>query len=149
MIRPPILSALILAGVAGAAIVPAAAAAEEADGVWRRMADGGSITVDEVRANSGQAFRVIDSDGDGIVTEREFAAHPLPDRLGGYANQPDLRADLFDRIDLDSDGRIAAAEWEEAVREDVSVADSNDDGRVTLEELSQADLGTVILDFFD
>lgn len=146
MIRRPILSALMLA----AAAVPAAAAvAAEADGVWQRMAEGGSITVGEVRANSARAFGAIDQDRDRIVTEQEFAAYPLPDRLGGYANQPDLRGDLFDRIDLNSDGRITAREWEEAVREDVSVADSNDDGRVTLEELSQADLGTVILDFFD
>ncbi|SOD89878.1 EF-hand domain-containing protein [Caenispirillum bisanense] len=139
------LSALAFAG----AIAGPVAAGAQTDDVWRRMAEGGSITVAEVRANSTRAFRAIDQDRDGIVTGREFAAFPLPAGLGGFADRPELRADLFDRIDLNSDGRIAAAEWEDAVREDVSIADADDDGQVTLEELSQADLGTVILDFFD
>lgn len=138
------LAALLLAVGPGAAV---AAQGDDAQ-VWQRMADDAVITVQEVRANSTRAFRAIDADGNRIVTRTEFMAYPLPERLGGYANRRSLRSDLFERIDLDSDGMVAAPEWEEAVREDVSVADGNDDGTVTLHELATVDLGSVIADFF-
>lgn len=142
----------VFAAAAAAAVVFAAVPAgaqQSRDGVWQRLADGGSITIEEIRANSSRAFAALDANGDGIVTRQEFIAQPLPSRLGDYANQPDLRGDLYDRIDLDSDGSVEAAEWNEALREDMSIADRNDDGTVTLDELASADLGSIIADFFD
>ncbi|MEI4235315.1 hypothetical protein [Roseovarius sp. D22-M7] len=50
----------------------------------------------------------------------------------------DLLQGLFSVLDMNSDGELTRAEWNERIESDLAFADANEDGRITLEELSNA-----------
>jgi len=94
----------------------------------------GRVTMAELAAHSGTVFRRLDADGDGLVSRAEFLAFPLPASvpLDGPA-----RADLFDHLDEDGDGRIHGGEWEVATDRAANLRDLDGDGVVTLRELAE------------
>ncbi len=45
---------------------------------------------------------------------------------------------LFSVLDLNADGQLTRAEWNQRIWSDLAFADANDDGKITLKELSNA-----------
>ncbi len=57
-----------------------------------------------------------------------------------------MLSDLFELLDENDDGVVTRVQWEERLGSDLSVADENEDGRVTLRELANARRNTSIFD---
>ena len=79
-----------------------------------------------------EAFAIMDSDGDGSISESEHAA----------ADQREVRAlamkrTMFKRLDDDADGLLQFSELSHRV-EKLRAADSDGDGQVTREEMRRA-----------
>lgn len=91
----------------------------------------GRVTADEWQASSLKRFVRLDSNGDGAVTAEEMAAfhggkggHMGKGRHGGKA-------------DLNDDGQITSAEWQQAGDAMFARLDENGDGKIAGDELPQ------------
>lgn len=102
------------------------------------VTDGFYITVEEVRANSREVFNSFAGSAGGPISEEEFVSTELPADIVPGKNNRDLLQELFGVLDADGDGQLTRAEWEEMNEQDLSFADENGDGRVTLKELANA-----------
>lgn len=148
----------------GAALMATAAASAQPPGGHDPMAmldaDGnGQVSLAEIRRHAAQAFREIDSNGDGRATPDEFRAHhgkmmaahgghrgpppgverrgPPPGEggPGGPGGPPHVR------MDADGDGAVSLAEFTAGIEAHFAKADANGDGNVTREEMQAAHRG--------
>ena len=112
------------------------------------IADDGSVTLEEVRANSALLFdRLAGPDGSPIPRER-FVDIALPPDLLPEGSDRALLASVFDLLDGDGNGRLTRGEWVAGIERELGFADADGDGRITLEELATArenlDLGDAL-----
>jgi Ca2+-binding EF-hand superfamily protein len=95
------------------------------------MLDGdhdGIVTLAEALQGVVQHFDMVDQNKDGILDKAEFES------WFGRAN-PDAARFFLTLYDLDGDGKVTKAEFENPVKKRFALFDRNDDGRVTPDEL--------------
>lgn len=131
----PVQAIRFATAISAAAVAPPALAQID---VPDEIADGLYVTLAEIRANSEETFRLFAGPDGGPVARKEFVATDLPASIGPAGSDRQLLARLFGRLDADGDGRLTRAEWNQRIERDLKFADQNDDGRVTLKELSNA-----------
>ena len=104
----------------------------------------GFISSEEWYGQQGVApvpFTVVDLDGDGRISEREF--REWSSARGGTKTVGMTSADRFRAIDKNKDGVISREEWKGGAysRTPFSALDANKDGRISLQEFSAWDQG--------
>ena len=104
----------------------------------QEVIEGMYITVSEVRSNSQAVFEAFAGDGDDRVTREAFVSSDLPPEV--MSGEPDRKmlSDLFPKLDANDDGTLTQDEWNRRIERDLAFADENEDGRITLRELSNA-----------
>lgn len=104
----------------------------------QQVSDGFYVTLEEVRENSSETFMAFAGPGGGPVSREEFISTELGDRIGSAEDNTQLLDRLFGHLDVDGNGQLTREEWSQQINKDLSFADANDDGRITLKELSNA-----------
>lgn len=102
------------------------------------VTDGFYITLEEVRQKSAETFRAFAGPNGPPITQEQFVGTDLPPEVGPEGRDPALLRSLFGQLDVDGNGRLTRQEWDEQIASDLSFADGNGDGRITLKELSNA-----------
>lgn len=102
------------------------------------LLEGFYVTLEEIRRNSRQVFNHLSGDGESPIPRDTFVSAKLPANLVPPAKQRALLERLFDMLDADGNGRLTRHEWDERIAMDLEFADQNDDGKITLKELSRA-----------
>jgi len=99
----------------------------------------GVLTEDEVPEKLADKLAAADANGDGQVTKEELQ-QARPGRGGGPGGPggPPSIDQVFERFDLNRDGKLTKDELPEPVAERIMKADADGDGAVTKEELEQA-----------
>ncbi|PJK29920.1 hypothetical protein [Minwuia thermotolerans] len=124
--------------IAIALAMPAQAQKQTQHRLPASVMDGFYVTLADIRANSRAVFDGFVGSEDGAVTRAEFVGNPLPAKAGPAGHNPELRREAFGLLDADDDGRLTYAEWSTQIDRDVSFADENEDGRISLTELASA-----------
>ena len=91
----------------------------------------GVVTLAEALKGVGEHFDAVDQNKDGVLDRSEF------DSWFGRAN-PDAARFFLALHDIDGDGKVTKAEFENPVKKRFALFDRNDDGKVTPEELGYA-----------
>ena len=91
----------------------------------------GIVTLAEALKGVGQHFDVVDQNKDGSLDKSEFES------WFGRAN-PDAARFFQSLYDIDGDGKVTRAEFENPVKKRFALFDRNDDGKVTPDELRYA-----------
>jgi ABC-type glycerol-3-phosphate transport system substrate-binding protein len=107
------------------------------------------ITRSEVRAALAQQFKAMDSNHDGRITPDEFAAYREKQSAGGTSGALPAFAHVgshwFEKSDANGDGVVTPAEAAARPLKMFDMADSNQDGVISLKErniaLSMMSLG--------
>ena len=131
-------SLVMTAAVSAALGLPAAVAAQGTLDLPDDVMDGFSITLAEVRANSDAVFNAFASTGTREISRQEFLRKKLPERVSPSQSDTQLLEKLFEVLDVDGDGQVTRAEWNQRLDEDLTFADEDEDGRITLKELANA-----------
>lgn len=124
---------LIFAGLAGAAVMTAAASAhggkgERGDHFARFDKDGdGKVAVSEIDARHKDFIARADADADGFITRDEMKAMH-------EARREERMARHFP--DANNDGKVTRREFEDAARDRFAELDKNGDGLITKEEMA-------------
>lgn len=98
----------------------------------------GRVTADEWQANSLQRFVRLDANGDGAVTIEEMTAHHGKGMHG--TGKPDGQRlmkghdGMMDQADSNGDGQLSKSEWDAAGTEMFARLDMNSDGRIAADE---------------
>jgi Ca2+-binding EF-hand superfamily protein len=95
------------------------------------MLDGdhdGVVTLAEALKGIGQHFDMVDQNKDGTLDTAEFES------WFGRAN-PEAARFFLSLYDIDGDGKVTRAEFENPVKKRFALFDRNDDGKVTPDEL--------------
>ena len=103
-----------------------------------QVTDGFYITIEEIRANSREVFNALAGPKGGPISKEQFVSTDLPADIVPGENARPLLQRLFGLLDADGDGQLTLAEWNEQIETDLSFADQNQDGRITLKELANA-----------
>ena len=148
-------TAVGVAGVAAALIgldaIPAAAQSAQTmtkeqavQLVFKRFdADGdGNISNAEFMKVGDQDFKAFDANKDGSVSKAEFL-DPKPRRLGkvsdsDLAQAKKIWARQFEILDTDKNGALSDAEHEKAGKRSFTHMDQNNDGEITMAEMTAA-----------
>jgi Ca2+-binding EF-hand superfamily protein len=85
-----------------------------------------------------KAFDRIDANHDGNISRDEFASVPRHHGMMMRAAMAGMGGKMFDRADLDKDGRVSLAEAQQAALVRFDAMDLNHDGTVTAQERQQA-----------
>ena len=88
----------------------------------------GVVTLAEALKGVGQHFDLVDQSKDGTLDKAEFES------WFGRAN-PEAARFFLTLYDIDGDGKVTRAEFENPVKKRFSLFDRNDDGKVTPDEL--------------
>lgn len=92
----------------------------------------GAVTLKEIVAEADARFDRIDADKNGVIDKAEVESW-----VGRFA-PPQAAAFFLAKHDLDGDGKITKAEWENPVKKRFAIFDRNDDGKVTRDEMQLA-----------
>lgn len=102
------------------------------------IADDLYITLAEIRANSLDTFLFFSGPDGGPISKQEFVTTNLPDGVLEKQLERPLLERLFGLLDANSNGELSLFEWKSGIDRDLKFADQNNDGRITLKELSTA-----------
>ncbi len=103
-------------------------------------ADGDGVLTKRELRKAAAALKTLDADGDGNVTMQEVTP-PRGPRRGGPGGPGEDPAEAIERImqhDADGDGLLTVKEVPEHVARMLSGADTNGDGAINRQELTQA-----------
>lgn len=103
-----------------------------------KVTDDFYVTLEEVRKYSSNTFAAFAGPDGGPISKKEFVSTELADRVGPAGDNPQMLDRLFGHLDIDGNGQLTREEWSRQINKDLSFADANDDGRITLKELSNA-----------
>lgn len=143
MLRKILLSAVALSVIAGPMAMaqdqsapaekPAAVQSQKARGFDRLDADkDGFVTPEEFGKRRVDILKSADANGDGELSQDELAAF-----LQKREFERRARA-LSRRLDVDGDGKVTIAELERQNEKRLALLDTNDDGKLSPEELRRA-----------
>ena len=133
------LGALLLA-IQGAAAqkAPSAEAADSRLSLPPAVVEGAYVTLEDIRANSAKVFEAFAGPDGGPIPRKSFISSTLPPSLGPEGQDPQLLRKLFEVLDANGNDRLTREEWNRQIEKDISFADQNGDGRITLKELANA-----------
>lgn len=100
--------------------------------------EGFYITLDDVRARSDEVYDVLAGAAGDPISKDFFVGAKLPDKVVPEQANRELLQRLFGVLDMNSNGKLTRAEWNQRIESDLAFADENEDGKVTLKELSNA-----------
>lgn len=129
---------LLAAAMAATAWLPAQAQTGSRGELPQAVADGFYVTLQEVRTHSRETFESFAGPGGAPVPKDQFVSTELAEPVGPSGRNRQLLGRLFDLLDTDDSGRLTQAEWNDQIRADLSFADGNGDGRISLKELANA-----------
>ena len=92
----------------------------------------GVVSLEEVLKTADARFDQIDADKNGVVDKTEI------DGFFAKFAPPQAAQHFLARHDLDGDGKVTKAEFENPMKKRFALFDRNDDGKVTREELALA-----------
>ncbi|MCZ0814138.1 hypothetical protein N5A93_18100 [Roseovarius sp. EGI FJ00037] len=121
-----------------ALVVPAVTSAQEKVTLPPDVIEGFYITLDDVRARSDELYDALARAAGDPISEEDFVGRRLPDKVVPEDTDRDLLQRMFSVLDMNGDGQLTRTEWNERIESDLAFADANEDGRITLEELSNA-----------
>jgi len=99
----------------------------------------GTVTLGEMRAMRNRRMAMIDANGDGRISRREFmSARPPWARGRPRPQMARRRARIFSRIDADGDGYISEGEREASLVRWFARMDADRNGRLTRREFIEA-----------
>lgn len=130
-------SALVLVLVLVLAL-PAFTSAEEVLELPPDVVEGFYVTLDDVRAKSDEVYDALAGVAGDPISKSDFVGRNLPEDIVPKQTDRELLQNLFGLLDANGDGQLTRAEWNERIASDLSSADENEDGKITLEELSRA-----------
>ncbi len=130
-------TALILV-MAVPAFTPAVTSAEEVLELPPDVVEGFYVTLDDVRARSDAVYDALAGAAGEPISKSDFTGRNLPDDIVPEQTDRELLQKLFGLLDGNGDGQLTRAEWNERIASDLGSADANEDGKITLGELSRA-----------
>jgi Ca2+-binding EF-hand superfamily protein len=129
---------VVAAAIVATASVRAGAQSGGHGDLPQAVADGFYVTLQEVRAHSRETFESFAGPGGGPVPRDQFVSTELAEPIGPSGRNQQLLGRLFNLLDTDDSGSVSRAEWDTQIRKDLSFADANVDGRISLKELANA-----------
>ncbi|MGY9049895.1 MAG: hypothetical protein ACKVKF_23360 [Rhodobacterales bacterium] len=102
------------------------------------VVEGFYVTLDDVRAKSDAVYDALAGAAGDPISKSNFTARNLPDNIVPEETDRELLQNLFGLLDANGDGQLTRAEWDERIASDLRSADENEDGKITLGELSHA-----------
>ncbi|MFO7856496.1 MAG: hypothetical protein R6V44_15020 [Paracoccaceae bacterium] len=102
------------------------------------VVEGFYVTLDDIRARSDEVYDALAGVAGDPISRSDFVGRNLPEHIVPEQTDRELLEKLFGLLDVDGDGQLTREEWNERIVTDLSSADANDDGKITLGELSRA-----------
>lgn len=118
--------------------IPAVTSAQETIELPPDVIEGFYITLDDMRARSDEVYNVLAGAVGDPISKEHFVATRLPDKVVPKDTDRELLQKLFSVLDVNADGQLTRTEWNERIESDLTFADANKDGKITLKELSNA-----------
>ncbi len=118
--------------------LPAFTSAEEVLELPPDVVEGFYVTLDDVRAQSDDVYDALAGAAGDPISRSDFTGRNLPDHIVPEQTDRELLERLFSLLDANGDGQLTRAEWNERITSDLRSADANEDGKITLGELSRA-----------
>ncbi len=133
MVRTAI-AVLLIAGLP----VAAQAAGQTETTARSAITDHFSLPLEKAREQTNTLFTKFAGADGAPITIDEFMAVPLADNVEKSAHGQEMKLDLFKLLDADGDGILTREEWNERIDMDLAAADANNDGDLTIRELTHA-----------
>ena len=118
--------------------IPAVTSAQETIDLPTDVIEGFYITLDDVRTRSDKVYDALAGAAGDPISKDDFVETKLPDKVVPEDTDRELLQKLFGVLDVNGNGQLTRAEWNERINSDLTFADANDDGKITLKELSRA-----------
>ncbi len=118
--------------------IPAFTSAQETLELPPDVVEGFYVTLDDVRAKSDAVYDALAGTAGDPISKSNFTGRNLPDDIVPEETDRELLQNLFGLLDVNGDGQLTRAEWNERIESDLRSADENEDGKITLGELSRA-----------
>lgn len=118
--------------------LPAFTSAEETIELPPDVVEGFYVTLDDIRGKSDEVYNALAGVAGDPISKNHFVGRQLPDHIVPEQTDRELLETLFSLLDADGDGHLTRSEWNERILSDLSSADADKDGKITLGELSRA-----------
>lgn len=118
--------------------IPAITSAQETIDLPPDVIEGFYITLDDVRARSDKVYDTLAGAAGDPISKDDFVETQLSDKVVPEDTDRELLQKLFSVLDMNADGQLTRAEWNERIESDLTFSDENEDGKITLKELSRA-----------
>lgn len=102
------------------------------------VVEGFYVTLDDIRARSDKVYDALAGAAGDPISRSDFVGRNLPEHIVPKQTDRALLEKLFGLLDVNGDGHLTREEWNERIVSDLSSADENGDGKITLGELSRA-----------